>query len=128
MASSIKVMAIVLGVRASSVAPLPCILGDDSSESKGNAIGAGSTSASTSEETASVKVGRFAKAQHLEESEAESNEQLSLVLPQGREATPISPHAREIGVPGFIDETLHLGNLPLVLSLFYLFHSPSNVS
>jgi hypothetical protein len=30
-------------------------------------------------------------------------------------------------VPGFIDETLHLGNLPLVLSLFYLFHSPSNV-
>jgi hypothetical protein len=112
MASSIMVKAIVLGVGASSVAPLPCILGGDSSESKGNAVGAGSASATTSEETASVKVGRSVKAQHLEESEAESNERPSLVLPQGLEATPTSPLAREIGAPGFIDKTLHLGNLP----------------
>ena len=44
MASSVKVMAVVLGAEASSVEPLPCILGDDSSESEGDVVGAGSAS------------------------------------------------------------------------------------
>ena len=43
------------------VNPLPYILGDDSSESKGDAAGAGSASASASEET-SIKAGRSTKA------------------------------------------------------------------
>ena len=83
MASSVKAAAVVPGVGASSVKPLPYILGDDSSESVGDAIGASSASAFASEETTSVKAGRSAKAQHLEESEAESDEWPSLVLPQG---------------------------------------------
>lgn len=55
------------------MAPLPCILSDDSSKSEDNTVGAASASASAGEETDSIKVGRFAKAQHLEESEAESD-------------------------------------------------------
>ena len=39
MASSIKAAAVVPRVGASSVEPLPCILGDDSSESEGDAMG-----------------------------------------------------------------------------------------
>ena len=60
MASSVKAAAIVHGAGASSMEPLPCILGDDLSESKGDATGAGSASTSASEETTSVKAGRFA--------------------------------------------------------------------
>ena len=101
MASSVKATAVVLGAGASSVEPLPCILSDDSSELEGNAAGAGSASASTSEESASAKVGRSTKAKFDERS--------SLVLPQGPEAVPTSPHAMGNGALGFIVETLHLG-------------------
>lgn len=48
-------------VEATVVNPLPCILGDDSSEFEGDATGAGSASASFSEET-SEKACRSAKA------------------------------------------------------------------
>lgn len=60
---------------ASSVAPFPSILSDDSSESEGNAADVGSTSVSASEEIASGRHGLSTKALHLEESEAESKEQ-----------------------------------------------------
>ena len=74
----------------------------------GDAIGASSASAFASEETTSVKAGRSAKAQHLEESEAEFDERPSLVLPQGPEATLTSPLAMGDGASGFIVKTLHL--------------------
>ena len=45
----------------------------------------------------------------MEESEAESDERPSSVLPQGPEAVPTSPRAMDIGASGFIVETLHLG-------------------
>ena len=79
-------------------------------------MGAGSVSASASEETASIKAGCSTKAQHLEESEAESDERLSSVLPQGPEATLTLPRAMGARVSSFIDETLHLGKS--ILSAF----------
>ena len=109
MASSVKAAVVAPGVGASSVDPLPYILGDDSFESEGDAAGAGSASTFASEETTSVKAGRSAKAQHLEESEAESDERPSSVSPQGPEAVPTSPHAMGTRASGFIVETLHLG-------------------
>ena len=45
----------------------------------------------------------------MEESEAESDERPSSVLPRGPEAAPTSPRAMDTRVLGFIDETLHLG-------------------
>ena len=60
MASSVKAAAIVPRVGASSVESLPYILCDDLSESEGDTVGAGSASTSASEETTSVKAGRFA--------------------------------------------------------------------
>ena len=102
------VLIVVPGVGASSVDPLPYILGDDSSESVGDAAGAGSASASASEETTFIKASLSAKAQHLE-SETESDERPYLVLPQGPKTVPTSPHAIGIGASGFIAEPLHLG-------------------
>ena len=88
MGSSIKATA-VAWAEALVVNPLPCILRDDSSESEGDAAGAGSASASASEET-SVKAGRLAKAQHLEELEAESEVQPLSALPQVPETASTS--------------------------------------
>ena len=71
---------------------------------------------SASAKSASIKVGRSMKAQHLEKSEAESVERPSSVLPQGPEAMPTSPRAMGDGASGFIVETLHLGKS--ILSAF----------
>ena len=116
MTSSVRATVVVPRAGASTVDPLPCILGEDSSEFEGDVAGADSTSASASEETTSVKVGRSVKAQHLEESKAKSDERPSSVLPQGLEVAPSSPHAMDTGVSGFLNETLHLGKS--ILSAF----------
>jgi len=113
MASSVKAAVVAPGVGASSVDPLPYILGDDSFESEGDAAGAGSAFASASEETTFVKASRSTKAQHLEESKTEFDEWPSSVLPQGSKAVPTSPHAMGIGASGFIVEPLHLGKFNL---------------
>ena len=60
MGSSVKATT-VARAEALVVNPLPCILRDDSYEFEGDAVGAGSASASGSEET-SIKAGRLAKA------------------------------------------------------------------
>ena len=120
MTSSIRATVVVPGVGASTVDPLPYILGDNSSESEGDAMGAGSASTSASEETTSVQASRSVKAQHLEESEAEFKEQPSLVLPQGREAVSTSPRAMGIRALGFIAEPLHIGNSILSASCILL--------
>ena len=89
MGSSVKAAAVAWAGMV-MVNPLPCVLGDDFSEFEGDAAGAGSASASASEET-SVKAGRLAKAQHLEESEAESEERALSALPQVPETASTSP-------------------------------------
>ena len=81
MASSVAATVITPGAAAFAVAPMPYILSDDSSESEGNASAADSASAHSSEEVASGKVSHSAMAQHLEESEAESDERPPLVQP-----------------------------------------------
>ena len=81
MTSSIRAAVVVPRAGASTMDPLPYILEDDSSKSEGDTAGAGSASASASEEATSDKVVCSMKAQHLEESEAESEERPSLVLP-----------------------------------------------
>ena len=89
MGSSVKATT-VGGAEALVVNPLPCVLGDDSSKFEGDTAGASSASASASEET-SVKAGWSAKAQHLEESEAESEERALSALPQVPETALTSP-------------------------------------
>lgn len=54
----------------------------------------------------------------MEESEVESEERPSSVLPQGPEATSTSSHAMGIGASSFIAEPLHLGNA--ILSASYV--------
>lgn len=81
MASSVSATAITSSAATSAVAPMPCILSDDSSEFEGNTGGADSASASASDEVASGKVGRSTMAKHLEESEADSEERPPLVQP-----------------------------------------------
>ena len=85
MGSSLKAAAVAWAGMI-MVNPLPCVLGDDFSEFEGDAAGAGSASASASaSEETSVNAGWLAKAQHLEEPEAESKERPPLALPQGPE-------------------------------------------
>ena len=120
MTSSVTVAVVVPGEGASPADPLPYILGDNSSESKSDATGASSAAASTSKETTSIKFGRSAKAQHLEESEAEFEERSSSILPQGLEAASTLPRAMGIGASGFIAEPLHLGNSILIASCILL--------
>ena len=112
---------VVPGAGASTVDPLPCMLGDDSSKYEGDVVRASSASAFASEETTSIKVGRSGKAQHLEESEAKSKERPSSVLPQGSEAMATSSRAMGIRVLGFIVEPLHLGNSILSACCVLLF-------
>lgn len=109
MGSSVRVT-VAAGVKAVVVDPLPCILGDDSLESEGEAAGAGSASASASEET-SVRAGRSAKTQLLEESEAESEEQLISVLPRAPEEPLISPRAVGAGTSSEVAGAMLLGEL-----------------
>lgn len=124
MGSSVGAAA-VAGARAMVVDPLPCMLGYDSSESKGDAAEAGSATASGSEE-ASTRAGRSAKTQHLEESEAESGERPVPTVPGGQEAVSTSPRAVGAGTSSEVAGAMLLGKLfyvglfCLVLAFIYL--------
>lgn len=100
------------------MAPMPCILSDDSSESEGIAVGAGSASTSASEDTLSVRVDRFAKARNLEESEAESNGRPLSEQFHGPEAAMPPPQAEDAGKRGFLNESFYLGESSLNFCFF----------
>lgn len=108
MSSSVQAMVAISGIEVSGVAPLPCILSDDSSESEGNTAVVASTSASDSEEVASDRHGHSVKAQHLEESKADSKEQPALVLPQNPEASAGPANAGDTGMPDVAGDALYL--------------------
>lgn len=62
MASSVTTTVITSGTAASTMAPMPYILSDDSFESEGNAGAVDSAFAHSSEEVASGKAGHSTKA------------------------------------------------------------------